>query len=391
MKKSIVLAIIYLIIFVVGSVAPIGITPIAQAMTPTLSLYATGNNSVQVTVNGDSNSSVTLYYPQTSYNYGNQSQYLGSTNYNGYFSTTISTNQYNINPGNLIYVTVNNQQSQSTPWPYFSNYYSGYGGSNIYLSQTSVGLSVNQSAYITITGGNAPYTMFSNSSNIFQGVISGNSLWITGLSYGSATMSVCSSGAYSGSSGCATLIINVNYNNNYYNNNCNNNYYNNNCGNYYNNQTPTPISFSQSNPNISINQSVSLSIYGGSGSGYYISHNSNTSAVSAYISGSTLNITANQNSVTVIVVCSSSNSCGAVTVTVGYNNYNYNNNYYNPGGNWTYCANENQYCNFSGARNIRYGANGNYYYRTFTNNVLCANSTFGDPAYLTVKQCSYQN
>jgi|GEM_PF-767669 len=56
---------------------------------------------------------------------------------------------------------------------------------------------------------------------------------------------------------------------------------------------------------------------------------------------------------------------------------------------WTSCANEKQICQFSGSQTVRYGANGKYYYGTYTNSVGCNNSVFGDPIENVVKQCSY--
>jgi len=55
----------------------------------------------------------------------------------------------------------------------------------------------------------------------------------------------------------------------------------------------------------------------------------------------------------------------------------------------TSCAGENQVCDFSGSQPVRYGSEGKYYYKTFIDGVLCANSVFGDPSYGVVKQCSY--
>ena len=56
---------------------------------------------------------------------------------------------------------------------------------------------------------------------------------------------------------------------------------------------------------------------------------------------------------------------------------------------WTYCASEYGQCNFSGTREVRYGANGNYSYGIFTNSVSCNNGVFGDPIYGTAKNCEY--
>jgi chitodextrinase len=55
---------------------------------------------------------------------------------------------------------------------------------------------------------------------------------------------------------------------------------------------------------------------------------------------------------------------------------------------WTLCANEGQHCAFSGAREVRYGANGTFTApRTFADGVSCTNSVFGDPVPGTVKYC----
>ena len=56
---------------------------------------------------------------------------------------------------------------------------------------------------------------------------------------------------------------------------------------------------------------------------------------------------------------------------------------------WTFCANEGVWCSFTGIKNVRYGANGSYYYKTFTNGTSCTNVVFGDPLYGTKKQCYY--
>jgi hypothetical protein len=56
---------------------------------------------------------------------------------------------------------------------------------------------------------------------------------------------------------------------------------------------------------------------------------------------------------------------------------------------WTGCAGEGGNCSFSGTRQVRYGANDAYSYRTATGSILCNNGTFGDPAYGLPKSCSY--
>jgi thermitase len=57
--------------------------------------------------------------------------------------------------------------------------------------------------------------------------------------------------------------------------------------------------------------------------------------------------------------------------------------------NWTRCASEGNACNFSGTRQVRYGANNSYAFVTASNTVACSNAVFGDPMYGVVKTCDY--
>src|SRR5262249_24775792 len=60
-----------------------------------------------------------------------------------------------------------------------------------------------------------------------------------------------------------------------------------------------------------------------------------------------------------------------------------------PSPTWTFCANENQTCTFSGTKLVRYGANGTYVQQTATTSISCSNATFGDPVFGVVKHCDY--
>lgn len=429
-----------LIITTLAGLGLFGGLSIANASTPTLSVYSISGDSVQVTVNGDSNSNIVLYYYQANYSYM-QSRNIGSTNYNGYFSTIISTSSYNINPGSSVYVIVNNQQSQTVAWPY-NNYYS-YGGGSISLSQSSVSVGIDQSTTITITGGNTPYSMYPNSPNLYQAVIGGSTLTLTGRNVGSDSMRICSSNS---TSSCSTLYITIGSNSNYYssqvslsqnsislntgssgsvsiygnggyyvssNSNSNiatanvsgsilnvygSNYGSTNiavcqnsgsqCAVLYvtvsygsSTNTSSAITFSQTNPSLAVGQSASVSIYGGASSNYNLAYNSNTNVAQASLSGSTISIIGSSNGSAAMVVCSAANSCSAITVTVGSVSGAQNS--------WTFCANENGYCSFGGTQLVRYGANGAYYYRTMTGGVSCSNAVFGDPIFGVVKKCSY--
>lgn len=300
MRKILLVSI--LVVFVSG--ISFWAMPAAKAMTPTLLVSASGNgDSVQITVNGDSNSAVYLYYQKTSY--GLQSQYIGTTNVYGYLSTTVSTSAYGISSGASVYAIVNNQQSQSIAWPY--NYNNNNGGGSLSLSQANITLNVGGSQDITIYGGNWPYTMNAGSPDIFQAIIGGNTLTIAGKSVGSGTLSVCSSGG-----GCATVYVTVT-NNGYINNPV-----------IYN-----PVSFSQNNISVNTGNSATVTIYSNSGSyyNYYVSSNSNPNVASATINGSTMTVYGNNYGSASIVVCQSGSQysggqCGTLYVSVGYGNNN---------------------------------------------------------------------
>ena len=58
-----------------------------------------------------------------------------------------------------------------------------------------------------------------------------------------------------------------------------------------------------------------------------------------------------------------------------------------PPSDWNFCASEGSTCAFAGTQQVRYGADGSYFYKTVTDSVACHNSVFGDPIYGVRKQC----
>lgn len=57
---------------------------------------------------------------------------------------------------------------------------------------------------------------------------------------------------------------------------------------------------------------------------------------------------------------------------------------------WSSCSAENGSCSFTGRREVAYGADGKYFYGSFTSGTPCSNSIFGDPDTGVVKACYYQ-
>jgi Flp pilus assembly pilin Flp/putative hemolysin len=58
-----------------------------------------------------------------------------------------------------------------------------------------------------------------------------------------------------------------------------------------------------------------------------------------------------------------------------------------PASGWTYCADENGYCSFSGTYKVRYGVPGHWVKKNYFNGVACSNDIFGDPAPGVLKIC----
>ena len=72
-------------------------------------------------------------------------------------------------------------------------------------------------------------------------------------------------------------------------------------------------------------------------------------------------------------------TCAPVTVVVSNNDASTS---------WTFCAAEGGVCAFTGTQEVRYGANGSYFYRTLSDGTVCSNGVFGDPIFGVAKECA---
>ncbi len=272
-------------ITILAAVGAVGIGLIvasaAYAATPTFTASYTGNGDyVQINVNGDPNSSVVL-------NNQFQMQALGTTNSSGSFSVTLSTAQYNIAPGSVVSVTVNGQTSNSIQWPYTST------TGSFSLNQTSLSLVSGQSSVITASTA-GPFFVSSNSNPSVANVgINGSQITVTANTTGNTNVSIC---LVSNTASCSTVSVIVNSSG----------------------SSSQSVYFSQNNITIPFGQSMTIAVSGGTGV-YTIVNNSNSTSVSANISGSVLSLIAsNVSGSSAITVCSSNmSSCGVVNVTVG--------------------------------------------------------------------------
>jgi ferredoxin len=252
----------------------------AYAATPVFSAYYTGSgDSVQINVSGaDPNSSVLL---ENNF----QVHALGTTDSSGSFTTTISTSQYNITPGGVTYVIVDNINSNSLQWPYTVS------SGSFTLSQSSASIGVGQSSVITASVA-GPFFLSSNSSAyVANASLSGNQITIVGNAAGTTNMSIC---LVSNTAGCASVAVTVS------------------------GSSGSQLTFSQNNLNMPFGQTATVGISGGTGV-YAITNNSNPSSVQLTLSGSTLYIySQNVSGSAAITVCSSDNStCGVISVNVG--------------------------------------------------------------------------
>ena len=343
-------------------------------ISPSLSLSLAGDgNTVNVNVYGSPSESVYLYYLKP----GSASQImsLGNTDSNGNLSTTVSSSYYGIVAQTPVHVTVNGINGLASPvetWPNISTTING----SITLSSTGMVLSVGQTNIVTATNNTTGTLYVSNNSNpsIANISVSGNSITATGNTYGSSTVTICSTSDTTNcpsiyvtvqNSGGQSLVfsqntltvaagqsvpVTVSGGNGIYTilNNSNPSIITSSisgstitlgtsqssgtsaitvcssdmsaCG--IINATAglvssTAITFSQTNPTLPLNQSTPIGIYGGSGS-YYVSSNSNSNIVQASISGSTLTLIGVTTGTSAVTVCASTGGCGTITATTSY-------------------------------------------------------------------------
>jgi ferredoxin len=265
----------------------------ARAATPTLSLSTTGSgDNVEIDVVGDHGYNVLMYYQKTD---GTSNLiYLGSTNSSGVFSTTISTAAYSISPSALVYVNVNNQQSNSVAWPYNTTT-----GGAITFSQTGSVLTVGKAIALTVNnaGSNTLYLLNNTNPQVANVSISSGQVNITANTYGQTVVTVCVLGT---TTNCASNYVTVQ------------------------NSGAQVLTFSQSNLTVAYGQSSTVTILNGttgtSGTGNYtILNNSNPSIIQATISNSTITLTAqgNNGSASLTVCSTDMSSCGIINASAG--------------------------------------------------------------------------
>ncbi len=261
------------------------------AYTPVLNISSSGNQITLNTSNADRNMQVELSVvnagstlPTTFTNN------YWITDYNGNFSTTIEAQSYGITYGASLYVTVGGAQSN---WQTYSGSSGGTPG-QLTLSQTSLTLNQGQSSALYAYSSYGTVYLSSNSnSSVASASISGSTITVYGSTTGSTTMQFCAQSGY----WCATLYVTVT------------------------GSSSGQLTFSNQYPSLSVGQSQTVTVYGTQyyNQNYYVSQNTNQSALDASISGNSLYLYGKANGSATVTVCQSiaSSNCGYVYVTVG--------------------------------------------------------------------------
>jgi plastocyanin len=297
-----------------------------------MSIGSDGSNTpIQqyVVVNGQQSGTVTTYPSGNNgctYNCGNGSLSLSQTNVNVTSGQSVVVSAYNTtgslyvsgntNPNVASYtingnqVTIYGSNSGSTSMTVCSGSngcatisvtVNGNGcsyncGSGLSLSQTTVSVSVGQTSTVTAYNSNGSLYISSNSnSSVVSASVSGSTLNLYGLTAGSATVTVCSSGFGS----CGSVYITVSGNGN------------------------GSVTLSQSSVSLTQNQTATIYVYGSSNASnlFTLSGNTNSNVVIANLSGSVVTLTGYNAGSSTLTICQSGTSgCATLYVTVGGGN-----------------------------------------------------------------------
>lgn len=356
------------------------------------SVYATvgGVQSSWVTFNNSGSNYNNFYLSQTTLSL-TQGQNTQLTAYNSSGSVYLSSNSNSTVASSSVsgnYITVYANAQGSTTMTFCNNYQSSCatlyvtvsgnsGGSNqLTFSNQNPSLSANQNQSVNIyspsTSSYSYYVSSNSNSSVVDTSISGSALYLYPKQNGTATITVCQ---YT-SGYCGYLYATVGSSN-----------------------TNGQVWFSPTNPSLSVGQSLAVSInsqtyYNTSasqGNYYYVSSNSNSYAVTATVSGATLNLYAQNAGTSNIQVCHSSLSlCGTLTVTVTGSSTGQNITFSNssPSLKINETQNINIYSNYQPAN---YYQNNYYYINSNSNPTAVSASISGSQLVLTGMQNGYAN
>jgi Putative peptidoglycan binding domain/Pilus formation protein N terminal region len=176
------------------------------------------------------------------------------------------------------------------------------GTSAISFSQSNISMSVGQLQQIAISGSGSYYISSNTNSAVVSTSLSGSTISLSGISAGTATLSVCSSN--SGSTTCGTINVTV-------------------TGSSVNttNTTTANLAFSPTSASIVAGQTESISILGGTNAStvYYVSNNTAPNVATVNTNGTILSVTGLAFGGDNVTVCQSGGLCGNLYVYVSTN------------------------------------------------------------------------
>jgi len=186
-----------------------------------------------------------------------------------------------------VYVKVDGLQSASIAWPSTS---AAASQGSMSLSQTAVTLTISQSMNVYASGVSGTLSIPGNTNtSVANAYLNGSTIVVTGQSSGTAVITVCDS-----QSGCSSINVTVQPD-------------------YLSSPAVyvSPASFT-----MNVGQVQTLSITGYASAPYYVSNNSNTSAVTTSINGSSVIVTALAVGSSNMTICSTGGQCGTAFVNV---------------------------------------------------------------------------
>jgi len=190
----------------------------------------------------------------------------------------------------LIYVSVSQSSSNSQTTTTISN--------SISFSQSSITMGVGQSQAITLSGSGTYYVSSNSNTGIVTSNVSGSILTVSGVAAGNAILSVCSSGGNMTSCGNVNVTVTPTSTSN--------------------SSTPSSSSnptifFNPAEADMSIGQTVTVALTNSNQSPttpvYYVSTNSNPSAVTVNINGNSANLVGVQAGGANITICQQGFTC----------------------------------------------------------------------------------
>lgn len=258
------------------------------AATPTLSVSGSGDVA-QLRITATPRTDVWLKYGDTSG--ASRSQWIGTTDSEGYFSSTLNASEIGVALGSQVYVmlgsTTSGARSAAVSWPTPTS-----AQISLPFDKLTIGLSQSTVVPVFTSDSNSVYVKSLNGSSV-SAVTNGGIMTVTGQSIGQTVVTVCRSGS---TSNCKDLTVTVQSGGN--------------------TTTGQSFQFSPASPVVTVGQSTTVTISGLVSNSFYISANSNPSIAQVNITNNAITISGNTVGSAVATVCQSVGVCASLPISV---------------------------------------------------------------------------